>query len=200
MKENDEITVRISTSIDELYKTLQDRGYSIVNRFTMDDTYFIPKDLDISKMKTRDILSKAVLTRYIVDNIPNDKIYQMITYKKKDIAKDGTIIGQESINCYVLDTFQAKKLITSIGYIEIMNIKEKDIVYEKDEIQLCVKDIKNGDKLVEVETKYNKKYNTVDKIKNKLIEENLPIDLKDCYIKKAEIELNKILNRKEKMR
>lgn len=198
MKENDEITVKIETSIDEFYNLLQDRGYIIVNRFTMDDSYFIPKELDISNMTVREILSNAILTRYIVDNIPNDKIYQMITYKKKDITEDGTIIGQESINCYVLDTLQAKKLLTSIGYVEIMNIKEKDIVYEKDEIQLCIKDIENGDKLVEVETKYNEKYNTVDKIKNKLIKENLPIDLNDCYIKKAEIELNKILNRKGK--
>ncbi|MBE5822095.1 MAG: hypothetical protein E7311_05890 [Clostridiales bacterium] len=195
LKENDEITVKINVDIEEFYKILKVKGYNIVNKFTMDDSYFIPNNLDISNMSIRDILSKAILTRYIVDNIPNDKIYQMITYKKKDITPEGVILGQESINCYVENIEQAKKLIKAIGYIEIMNIKENDLVYEKDGIQLCIKDIIDGDNLVEVETKYNEEYNTVEKIKEKLIKENLPIDLKNLYIKKAEIELNKRLKR-----
>lgn len=38
---------------------------------------------------------------------------------------------------------------------------------------------------------------TIDKIKKKLIEENIPLDFSDCFIKKAEIELDKVLVRKE---
>ena len=37
-----------------------------------------------------------------------------------------------------------------------MNIKEDDIVYEKDGFELAIKDIKNGDNLIEIETEETK--------------------------------------------
>ena len=53
------------------------------------------------------------------------------------------------------------------------------------------------DKLIEAETQINdSNYDTIDKIKKKLIEENIPLDFSDCFIKKAEIELDKVLERK----
>lgn len=67
-----------------------------------------------------------------------------------------------------------------------MSIKEKDIVFKKEEIELAVKDIENGDKLIEIET--NSKFDTIEKIKNKIEEIDIPINLDNCFIKKAEIE------------
>lgn len=49
----------------------------------------------------------------------------------------------------------------------------------------------NGDKLIEIEE--NEQLDTIDKIKCELEKLDIPIDCNDYFIKKAEIELRKIL-------
>ena len=89
----------------------------------MDDTYFIPKEIELDKLSTRNILSKAVLVRDIIGKTSNKRT-KLITYKIKNIDEKGNILNQESINCNILDIEDAKKLLKAIGYEEIMNIKE----------------------------------------------------------------------------
>ena len=75
-----------------------------------------------------------------------------------------------------------------------MNIKENDIIYEKDGLQIAVKDIENGEQLIEVEiVKENYQLDTIEKLKEKINELQIPIYTNDYFIKKAEIELAKIL-------
>ena len=84
------------------------------------------------------------------------------------------------------------KLILSLK--KLMKIKENDIVYEKAGLKISIKDIFNGDKLIEIETvEEDENLNTVDKLKQKVNELNIPIDITDYFVKKAEIELEKIL-------
>ena len=76
-----------------------------------------------------------------------------------------------------------------------MNIKESDIVYYKDDFELALKFIENGDLLIEIETEENTKWDTTDKI-IKIVEElNLPIEKNNYFIKKAEDALNRLLKR-----
>lgn len=155
---------------------------------------FIPNTIDINKMNTRDILSKAVLVRDIRGKMSN-RITKKITYKIKSFDNNGNIINQESINCDILEIEDAKKLLKAIGYIEIMNIVEDDVVYEKDGFQLAVKDIQNRDNLIEIETEDNNSLNTVEKLKQRVNELEIPIYIDNYFVKKAEIELDKILKR-----
>ena len=112
------------------------------------------------------------------------------------MGKKENIISQETINCEVSDIEDAKNFIEVICYKNIMCIEEEDVVYSKDGFELAVKDIKNGDKLIEVETdSQNSEIDTVEKIKNRILQENLPIYENNYFVKKAEIELNKILER-----
>ena len=87
------------------------------------------------------------------------------------------------------------RLLQVIGYKKIMNIKEDDIVYEKDGLELAIKDIKNGEKLIEIETEDNEEFNTIDKLISKVDEIDIRIYKDNYFVKKAEIELNKILER-----
>ena len=82
----------------------------------------------------------------------SNKRTKLITFKIKNFDEAGNILNQESINCNILEIEDAKKLLKVIGYKEIMNIKENDVVYEKDGFQLAVKNIKDGDNLIEIET------------------------------------------------
>ena len=67
LKESNEITVKIKGSITEFYKIVEEKGFRIIDEFSMDDTYFVPISLDIKNLTTREILSKAILVRNIYD-------------------------------------------------------------------------------------------------------------------------------------
>lgn len=74
---------------------------------------------------------------------------------------------------------------------QLCKLKEFDYLYKKNELQICIKDVLNGDKLIEIEE--NEQLDTIDKIKQELERLNLPVNTNDYFIKKAEIELRKIL-------
>lgn len=76
-----------------------------------------------------------------------------------------------------------------------MNIKENDEIYSKNGFELAIKNIEKGDILIEVETEENTDWDTIDKIKNIILKINIPIKKDEYFIKKAEVELNKILHR-----
>ena len=194
LKKSNEITVKIKGNLKEFYKIIERKNFKIVDKFSMNDSYFIPEKLKLSEMSTRKILSNAILIRDIRDKISGE-IVKKITFKIKQFDEDGNIVNQSAINCNVYEVEEAKKLFEAIGYKQIMNIYEEDIVYEKDGFQLAIKDIKNGEKLIEVETEESEELNTIDKLIKKINEINIPIYTDNYFVKKAEIELDKILGR-----
>lgn len=191
-KIENEITIKVLCSKDELLKKLIEQGFKAGKTFLLDDYYYIPSTLDIENMTTREILSKAIILRDIVDG---GRKIQKITFKIKKFADNGDIISQKAINCDVLNIEDAKKLFKSLDYYEIMNIKEKDIIYYKDKFELAIKFIENSDILIEIETESNTDWDTIEKIKAIISEMKLPIEKGEYFIKKAENELNKILKR-----
>lgn len=194
LKENNEITVKIKYNLDELYNILEKKDFKIVDKFSMDDAYFVPNEIDLDKTNSREILMQAVLVRDITGKISNRRTKKM-TFKIKNFDEYGNILSQSAVNCDILNTDDAKKLLNAIGYQEIMNIKENDIVYEKDGLQLAIKDIENGDNLIEIETTESADLNTIEKLIKKINEIEIPIYTDNYFVKKAEIELDKILRR-----
>ena len=194
-KGNNEITVKIKGDIISLCENLEKKGFKIVDAFTLDDTFFIPKDLEIEEMTERAILAKAVLGRNIRRNNP-DKIVKVLTVKKKEIDENGNILEQQKIECDVVSLESANKFMTAIGYTEIMNIKEKDITYEKDGFKVSLKDIENGDKLIETDIVLeNEELNSIEKLNKKFEEYGIQIYTDNFFVKKAEVELKKVLGR-----
>lgn len=191
IKEENEITIKVICSNAELIKLLTNKDFKEGEKFTLDDYYLIPKNLDIENLTTREILSKAIIIRYIVDN---DKITQTITFKKKNINDKGEIISQKTTSCNILDFKEGINLFNELGYYEIMNIKESDIIYYNNKIELALKFIENSNTLIELET--NNNFNTIDKLKKLVSELEIPIEKDNYFVKKAEDKLNKILNRK----
>ena len=192
-KNSNEITVKIKCDLDEFYKTIKERGFEEIDHFNLDDTFFIQNDLNLENMTTREILSKAVLVRQVTYDY---KIVKLIVFKKKEFDENGNILDQQNIECNVLDTEEAKRLLKAMNYKEIMRIVENDLVFRKDNVQFAVKDVTNGDKLLEMEMGFNESFDTLTQIEEKLKELDLPVYTDNFFVKKAEIELNKILNRK----
>lgn len=189
-----EITVKIKGDINEFYENVKRKGFKVVDKFLMDDTFFIPVNLDLNKMTTREILSNAVIVR-IVDRSPK-KIVKNITFKKKIFDDAGNILSQSKVECDVENPEDAKKLLNAIGYKEIMRIKESDIAFGKDGFEFAVKDIEDGEKLIESEpSKENAEFDNIEKLKVMFDKYDIPIYTDNYFVKKAEIELDKILKR-----
>jgi len=196
LKESNEITVKIKGKIEDLYSTLEEQNYTIKEKFNMDDSYFVPKDLKLDEMTEREILAKAILIRKITRE-NGIKITKCITFKIKEFNSNGDILRQEAINCDVVSIEDAKRLLSAIGYFEIMNIKENDIVYKKGEVSFAIKDIENGDNLIEIETEDKDGFRTIEELKETINKLNIPIEKDNYFVKKAEIELRKILKRQD---
>lgn len=195
---SNEITVRITCSLQEIYNILKNKGFSIVDKYNLEDTYYVLNNIDIRKQPIRKILKKYVLIRSIIQFVSDDFIdsYNLftMTFKNKNIALDGTIISQDKKDCQIQNMEQGKAFIESLGYKEIMTIKENAIVYGKGELKLVIKDVVNGDNLIEIETiEDNSELDTTDKLKAIINELQIPIDTNDYFVKKAEIELKKII-------
>lgn len=189
-KEANEITIKVTCSKEQLIKHLAEKGFSEGRKFTLDDYYLIPKNLKLDELTTREILSKAVIIRYIVDD---GRIIQKITFKKKNINSNGEILSQKAINCDVLDYKAGINLFNELGYYEIMNLKESDVIYYKDKLELAIKFIENSSTLIEIETDEN--FETIGELKKLVVNLEIPIEKDNFFVKKAENELNKILKR-----
>lgn len=192
IKQENEITIRILCSKEELIKHLEEKGLKKGRIFRLDDHYLIPKTLKIEELTVREILSKAVIIR----NIDNDgKKVNKITFKKKNINEKGEIVSQTATSCEVIDYTEGIKLFEELGYYEIMNIIEDDIIYYNDNIELAIKDIENGDLLIETET--NKNITTIEELKKIIEKLEIPFEKDNYFVKKAEERLRGILAEKK---
>ena len=192
IKQENEITIRILCSKEELIKHLEEKGLKKGRIFRLDDHYLIPKTLKIEELTVREILSKAVIIR----NIDNDgKKVNKITFKKKNINENGEIVSQTATSCEVIDYTEGIKLFEELGYYEIMNIIEDDIIYYNDNIELAIEDIYNGDLLIETET--NKNITTIEELKKIIENLEIPFEKENYFVKKAEERLRGILAEKK---
>lgn len=185
---SNEITVKVNTNMKEIEEILINKDFKLSDEFTCEDNYFIPLNMNIKKESIRDIIKKAIIIR----QVRNDKV---LVFKKKKINENGDIVEQEKFECDILDIDKAKKFLEAIGYKSIMNIFEEDVCYSKDGLGLALKNIKNGDNLMEVETEDIEGFRTIKELKEKLLKLNLPIDTSNFFVKKAEVELEKVINK-----
>lgn len=137
-------------------------------------------------------MSKAVIIR----NIDNDgKKVNKITFKKKNINEKGEIVSQTATSCEVMDYTEGIRLFEELGYYEIMNIIEDDIIYYNDKIELAIKDVYNGDLLMEIET--NNNTTTIEELKEIIESLEISFEKENYFVKKAEERLGKVLNKSE---
>lgn len=195
---SNEITVRIKCSLDEMYNILKNKGFNIVDKYNLEDIYYIKKDCNVKKQLISKLLERYILIRKITQFVPSEfkdsYNINLLVLKNKDIALDGTIKNQQKKECEIQSIEQGKEFIEALGYKQLIVIREKTLVYGKGELKLAIKDIENGENLIEIETVENfPELDSIEKIKQKINGLQIPIDTNDYFVKKAEIELKKIL-------
>ena len=101
---SNEITVKVNVSIKEMEKILIDKGFKLSDKFTCEDNYFIPKDMDIKSETIREIIKKAIGIIILCITIPMGLIAMCY----------GQIIS--SIIALIINTHYTGKLI-EMGFI-----------------------------------------------------------------------------------
>jgi len=191
MKMENEITVLVNCSYDELHKQLIKNNFSIKEKYQLNDIYMIEENIDIKAMEKLEVLKKCILVRDIGSNT------KKLVYKYKKYALNGDILEQGKVECPITDIDKAVKFMESINYKELFKIYDEIIVYANGKTELAVQLVNDKYIFIELEDKCNyidRKYNSIEEMKEDLDSYDLPYNKDNYFVKKAEIMLDNILN------
>ena len=192
MKYENEITVQVTCSYEELHNLLIKQGFKIIKKYTIIDEYLISKDYDLRNKNYLDILKECVIVRYI------ENIVKELLYKYKEYNNNGDIIKQAKVSCKVNDIKEASNFMKTIGYKELIHIQNNSVVYTNDKIEFAVQLVNDKYIFIELEDKseyLNKTYSSIEEIKEEINLYNLPIVKDKYFAKKAAIILEDELNK-----
>lgn len=192
MQMETEITVLVKTSYEKLKEELLNKGFELKEEYEVNDDYLIDSRLNLSSMYNLDILKNCILVRDVVG------IEKELLYKYKEYDDNGDIIKQGKVKCPVIDTKKAIDFMMAINYKRLFSIYDKCIVFANDRTQLVVQLVNDKYTFIEMESNgefIDREYTNIEEMKEDLLSYNLPIDNSNFFIKKAEIMLNKVLNK-----
>ena len=192
MKKEIEITVRVNVSYEKLEEELKQNNFIKKEEYIVNDSYLINSLINITDMKSLDILKKCVLVRDRVG------ILKQLLYKYKKYDSNGDIIEQGKIKCPVTDINKAMEFMNAIGYENLFDIHDKCIVFVNDKTELVVQLVNDKYIFIEMESEpqyINRKYENIEELKDDICSYNLSIDKSNFFVKKAELILNETLNR-----
>ena len=192
MKYENEITVQVTCSYEELHNLLIKQGFKIIEKYTIIDEYLISKDYDLRNKNYLDILKECVIVRYI------ENIVKELLYKYKEYSNNGDIIKQAKVSCKVNDIKEASNFMKTIGYKELIHIQNNSVVYTNDKIEFAVQLVNDKYIFIELEDKseyLNKTYISIEEMKEEINLYNLPIVKDKYFAKKAAIILEDELNK-----
>jgi len=192
MKKEIEITVRVNVSYERIKEELKQNNFIKKEEYIVNDSYLINSLINITDMKSLDILKKCVLVRDIVG------ILKQLLYKYKKYDSNGDIIEQGKVKCPVTDINKAMEFMNAIGYEKLFDIHDKCIVFANDKTELVVQLVNDKYIFIEMESEpqyINRKYENVEELKDDICSYNLSIDKSNFFVKKAELILNEMLNR-----
>ena len=192
MKYEKEITVEIDVKLDELKSILKTLGFKIIEEYDLNDIYMINKN-DRSYNNYSELLKRCILIRNVIEDEKNIKI---LTYEYKEYNNNKDIIKQGKINCYIDSIENAQKLFEALNFEKLITINDHMLVYSNGIDEFTVQDVNNKHIYLEIEDKCShigKCYKTIDEMKNIIKKYNIPIKEENYFVKKAEIELEEIL-------
>ena len=188
MKYEEEITVEVSCSLETLKNILFDSNFKVVEEYDLNDIYMVEHNY-INEDNNLELLKHCVLIRNIIEK---DKETKLIIYKHKEYNTNGDIIKQGKVSCKIDSIEDAKRLLESINYKELIKINDHLIIVSNGIDELAIQLVNDKHIYIEIEDKCNsidKEYLNTDEMKDVISKYNIPIVGTNYYVKKAEIEL-----------
>ena len=195
MNYENEITVEIDTSLEELVSILESKGFKLREEYDLNDIYLINK-LD-KKGDYLSMLNKCVLIRHIIEK---DKETKMLTYKYKEYNDKKEITKQGKVKVKIDDIDNSKLLFEKLGFEELLRINDHMLVYASDKDEFVIQNVNGKHIYIEIEDKCNyanRFYNSIDEMKSVIIDNSIPIKDDNYFVKKAEIELQETYGKVE---
>ena len=187
MNYENEITVEVDTTLENLIDILLDKGFKLKEVYDLNDIYLINKN--DKKGNYLSMLNKCILIRDIIEE---DKETKKLTYKYKEFNDNKEIIKQGSINIKIDNIDNSKLLLEKLDFEELISINDHILVYASDKDELVIQNVNNKHIYIEIEEKcnyVNRFYNSIDEMKKVIINNDIPIKDNGFFVKKAEIEL-----------
>ena len=188
MKFENEITVEIDVTLNELKDILKNKGFEVKEEYDLNDIYMINKN-DKKDNNCLELLKKCVLIRNVIEKNNNKKI---LTYKYKEYNNNNDIIKQGKIDCYIDSIEKAILLFETLNFEKLIYINAHMLVYSNDVDEFVVQVVNNKHIYIEIEEKGNyikKTYKSIDEMIEIIKKYEIPIKNENYFVKKAEIEL-----------
>lgn len=192
MKYEDEVTVEINTSLDNLIKILEQNNFELKEVYDINDIYLInrnDKENDILSM-----LNKCVLIRDIIEE---EKETKMLTYKYKEYNENKEIIKNGKIKVNIDNINSSKLLFEKLNFEELIRINDHMLIYANNTDEIAIQVVNNKHIYIEIEGRCNRIdriYNSIEEMKEVITKYSIPIKNNDYFVKKAEIELKEKYN------
>ena len=183
MKKEEEITVEVDMSLDELLKLLESNNLHLINTIDLNDIYMIPTNNKTDNI--RDNISNCVLLRHYKSDIKECK---WITYKYKEFNDLDEIVNQGKIETDIGDIDKMKLLLEKLNFEELVRINDHMLIYGNETNEMAIQYVNNKHLYIEIEVD-DKNYKTIDDTKAAITNLNIPIKDNNYYAKKVEIEL-----------
>ena len=186
MKYENEITVQVTCSYEELHNLLIKQGFKIIEKYTIIDEYLISKDYDLKNKNSLAILKECVIVRYIENTLKE------LLYKYKEYSNNGDIIKQAKVSCKVNDIKEASNFMKTIGYKELIHIQNNSVVYTNDKIEFAVQLVNDKYIFIELEERsehVKTVFSNIEDMKKVIDSLNIPMVKNNYFAKKAVIVL-----------
>ena len=187
MNYENEITVEVDTSLENLISILENRGFKLKEVYDLNDIYLIYK-VD-KKGDYLSMLNNCVLIRHIIEK---DQETKLLTYKYKEYNENKEITKQGKVKVKIDDIDNSKLLFEKLNFEELIRINDHMLVYATDKDELVIQNVNDKHIYIEIEDKCNyanRFYNSIDEMKEVIINNSIPIKDNNFFVKKAEIEL-----------
>lgn len=187
MNYENEITVEVDLSINDLIKILESNGFELKEKYELKDIYLINKNDKNDNYLT--MLNKCILIRNIIEDTKETKL---LTYKYKEYNENKEIIKQGKINVKIDDIDKTELLFEKLNFEELIRINDYMLVYATKNDELVIQNVNNKHIYIEIEDKCNyakRIYNSIEEMKEVIIKNSIPIKNNDFFVKKAVIEL-----------
>jgi len=187
MNYENEITVEVDTSLDELISILENNEFKLKEAYDLNDIYLINKNDKEGNYLS--MLNKCVLIRDIIEE---NKETKMLTYKYKEYNENKEITKQGKVKVKIDDIDNSKLLFEKLGFEELIRINDHVLVYATDKDELVIQNVNDKHIYIEIEDKCNyadRSYNSIDEMKEVITNNSIPIKGNNFFVKKAEIEL-----------
>lgn len=188
MNYENEITVEIALDLDSLIKLIESKGFKLKEIYDLYDIYLINKNDRHGDYLS--MLNRSVLIRNI---IRENKDLKLLTYKYKEYNEQKEIIKQGKVEVEIDNINNTRILFEKINFEQLTKINDHALVYATDTDELVIQVVNNKHIYIEIESKCHytdRVYNSVDEMKDVIINNAIPIKNNDYFVKKVEVELH----------